>query len=84
VQSGGSYTATFVINTYNISKTLSHATLSNAATTIQHGSSYTSTVTADTDYALDAVTVTMGGTDITTTSYSNGTISIASVTEILR
>lgn len=80
VQSSASYTANFALNSYNITKTLSHATLSNSSTTVQHGSSYSSTVTADTDYALDTVTVTMGGTDITSTAYSNGSISIASVT----
>lgn len=80
VKAKATYTAVFALNSYNITKTLSHATLSNSSTTIQHGSSYSSTVIADTNYAIDTVTVTMGGTDITSTAYSNGSISIASVT----
>lgn len=59
--------------------TSTHTHISNNATTITEGDSYTATITADTDYAAN-VTVTMGGTDITSTAYSNGTISIVSVT----
>ena len=80
VSEDAAYTAVFTKKTYTISKSLSHATLSNSNATIQHGSSYSSSVTADAGYAIDAVTITMGGTNITSTAYSNGAISIASVT----
>lgn len=63
-----------------INNTLSHVVTDNEATSIEDGAAYTATLTADTGYVLGAVTVTMGGTDITSTAYSNGNISIASVT----
>ena len=68
------------VTVYTISATTSaHTSISNNATTIDEGESYTATVTAQTDYSA-RVTVTMGGTDITSSAYSNGVISIASVT----
>lgn len=75
-------TATATLNTYTITNTLSHCATSNNASTATHGSSYSATLTADTDYAISSVAVTMGGTDITSTVYNSGTgaISIASVT----
>ena len=66
--------------TYTIANALSHVTNSNTATGCEEGDSYTGTLTADTDYTIDTVTVTMGGVDITSTAYNNGVITIASVT----
>jgi len=68
------------VNSYTITNNLTNASNSNNASTANENSSYTATITANTGYTLDSVTVTMGGTDITSTAYSNGTISIASVT----
>ena len=65
---------------HSINNTLSHVVTDNEATSIEDGAAYTATLTADTGYILNSVTVTMGGTDITSTAYSNGNISIASVT----
>ena len=62
--------------TNNIS---SHCATSNNSTIAESGSSYTATITADTNYTA-SVTVLMGGNDITSTAYSNGVISIADVT----
>ena len=62
--------------TYNLSQVSS----SNTTASIESGQSYTTTLTASTDYTLNTVTVTMGGVDITSTSYSSGTVSIPSVT----
>lgn len=64
---------------FNISLSGTHATLTGTET-VNPNSSYTGTLTADTGYEFESVTVTMGGTDITATAYSNGTVSIASVT----
>ena len=64
----------------SITNTLTHVTNSNAATSIENETVYSATLSADTGYTLDTVTVTMGGTDITSTAYSNGSINIASVT----
>lgn len=69
-----------VTTTYTITNALSHVTNSNTATGCEEGDSYTGTLTADTDYTIDTVTVTMGGVDITSTAYNNGVITIASVT----
>ena len=65
---------------HSINNTLSHVVTDNEAASIEDGAAYTATLTADTGYTLGTVTVTMGGTDITSTAYSNGNISIASVT----
>lgn len=69
-----------VTTTYTITNALSHVTNSNNATGCNSGDSYSATLTAETNYAIDTVTITMGGTDITSTAYNNGVITIASVT----
>lgn len=53
---------------------------SNKALMVEANSEYETTLTANEGYTLGTVTVTMGGTDITSTAYSNGVVSIASVT----
>lgn len=65
---------------HSINNTLSHVVTDNEATSIEDGAAYTATLTADTGYILNSVTVTMGETNITSTAYSDGSISIASVT----
>lgn len=67
---------------YSVANTLTNCTSSNNATTVQASSSYSATITADEGYTLTGATVsvTMGGNDVTSTAYSNGVISIASVT----
>ena len=67
-------------NTYSITNTLSNATNSNNATSIEENVSYTANISANNGYKLKTVTVTMGGTDITNTAYSSGIITISSVT----
>lgn len=67
-------------STYTITNNLTNCTTSNSATTVENGDSYTTTLTADTNYTLNTVTVTMGGSDITSSVYTSGTISIPSVT----
>ena len=66
-------------NTYSITNNLSNATNSNNATSIKEGASYNATITANSNYRIKNVTVTMYGTDITDTVYSNGRIVIARV-----
>lgn len=62
-----------------ITNTLTHVTNSDSAVSIQNGTRYLAALTADEGYELDTVEVTMGGTDVTETAYSNGVINIASV-----
>lgn len=64
----------------NITNSLTHVTNSNASVSVEEGAAYTATLSADTGYTLNSVTITMGGIDITSTAYSDGNISIASVT----
>ncbi len=62
---------------YSVTKNLTNCTLSNSATQVAKGTAYSATVTADSGYALDSVSVTMGGSAV---SVSGGNINIASVT----
>lgn len=65
---------------YTVTNTLTNAANSNSAVSVEHGASYSATITANDGYELDSVTVTMGGTDISAYAVNGGTITIASVT----
>lgn len=65
---------------YTITKNLTHCTINNSAASIKSGQPFAALVTADSGYTLSSVTVTMGGTDISSTAVSNGAITIPSVT----
>jgi hypothetical protein len=73
-------TVSGITTKYTITNNLANCTNSNSATTIEENSSYTATITANDGYILNDVTVTMGGTDITSTVVVNGVITISSVT----
>lgn len=67
--------------TYNITRNLTNCASSNTADTISEGASYTTTLSpTGTFKKLGTITVTMGGTDISSTAVSGSTITIASVT----
>lgn len=66
--------------TYTISRTLSNCTSSKTQKTVNEGESWSETLSPSTGYSLDSVTVKMGGTNITSSVYSNGKINISSVT----
>ena len=68
------------IPTCTITSALTHCTTSNSATTVDNGMGYTATITPESGYAMQVLTVIMGGTDITSSAVSGSTISIASVT----
>lgn len=65
---------------YTITNLLTECINSNSRIKIKEGRPYSATLTANSGYALDTVTVTMGGIDVTGTYYSGGTISIPNVT----
>ena len=67
--------------TYTVTNTLSHCTSNNVATTTIANEPYVATITASAGYKLEGATVeiTMGGVDITSDVYKDGTISILSV-----
>ena len=74
-----------VINTdttvyYSVTNNLTYCTNSNSAAQVTEGSAYTATITANSGFELKSATVTMGGTDITSSAVSGGSISIANVT----
>lgn len=67
--------------TYIITRNLTNCASSNTANTIAEGASYTTTLSPTGTYKkLGAITVTMGGTDISASAVSGNTVSIASVT----
>ena len=70
---------------WQVTNTLNHCTSSNGAEQTIKGNPYTATITASAGYTLTGATVsvTMGGTNITSTAYSNGVISIPAVTGAL-
>ena len=65
---------------YSVTNTLTKCTTSNSATKATKGSIYSSTISANTNCVLSTVKVTMGGTDITSSAVSGGTINISNVT----
>lgn len=65
---------------WTISNNLTNVSNSNNATYVAKGASYSAKITANEGCTLESVTVEMGGTDITDTSYSDGNINISSVT----
>lgn len=74
---GGGGTRVAVINN------LTHCTNSNSAISVEIGSSYVATITADEGYELDSVTLLMNGVDVTSLYYGGGRITIASVTGVI-
>jgi len=74
-------TYNYVTAQYTITiNSLGKAEISNMATSIEEGQTYSATLTVPSGYTIGSVTVLMGGVDISATAYNNGTISIANVT----
>jgi hypothetical protein len=75
-------TVTHATILYEITNTLTNVTNSNNSTQINENTPYSATLSAVQNYEIDNVVITMGGTDITSSSYNalDGSISIASVT----
>lgn len=66
---------------YTITRNLTNCASSNTANTISEGAAYTTTLSPTGTYKkLGAITVTMGGTDISASAVSGSTITIANVT----
>ena len=55
----------YTLSNYDVTNNLTNCTTSNNATTVEADASYTATVTQSGNYKLKALTVKMGGTDIT-------------------
>lgn len=78
-------TVTHMPGIISVVNNLVNATNSNSATTVSEGDSYTATISPASGYTLTgaSVIITMGSTDITSSVYSNGSISVDEVTDTL-
>lgn len=65
---------------YKITQAITNAKTSNGTTYVKSGSAFTTTITPETDYDYVDITVSMGGTDITSTAVKNNVVTIDSVT----
>lgn len=72
-------TITVIIPTYTVTKNGNNVTFDNQIAEVQENQPYSVGVTANSGYAIDSVTITMGGADVSG-YYSDGTISIPNVT----
>lgn len=68
------------IVTYTVAQNLTNTISDNSVTEVRKGESVTVNLTANSGYNLKSITVTMGGTDITSTAVSGSKVTIASVT----
>ena len=68
-----------VVN-YTVTNNLTECTSNNSATSIQEGNSYIATITPTEGYEINSISITMGGTDITSSVYNSGNINISNVT----
>lgn len=68
----------YTLSNYDVVNNLTNCTTSNNATTVEADAHYTATVTQSGDYKLKALTVKMGGTDITrdVVTYSTGSYGV--------
>ena len=64
---------------FYVTQNLTHCSSSYSREVTEGGAAFTATLTADTGYTISAVTITMGGVDMSQ-YYSGGTINIPSVT----
>jgi hypothetical protein len=66
--------------TYSITYSLNGVTSSNNETSISEGMPYSTNLIVDDNYYISSVNILMNGYDVTSTSYSEGTIKIKEVT----
>ena len=65
--------------TYTITNNLTNVTNNNSSISAESGTSYTATLTSNSGYTINSVTITMAGVNITNDCYSNGNINITNV-----
>ena len=73
-------TTMIVITMYNITRNLNNCTIDNSLSTIESGSNYIATITANSGYTNLSINVIMGETDITSSVVRGNIINIPSVT----
>ena len=72
------------LKVYSITYSGNNFTHSNNATTVNHGDSFSTNLSASGASTITNVTVTMGGVDITSSAVNNNSVSISSVTGDIR
>lgn len=65
---------------YSVTNILTNVTNNNSNAKVTENGMYIATLTANAGYAIDSVTVTMGGVNVTASVYSGGAVTIPSVT----
>lgn len=65
---------------FKVTYALNNIVSSNTSIAVEDGGRFTTALTANAGYKIASVTVTMGGEDITESSYSDGVVTIESVT----
>ena len=70
----------FTATVYTIQNSLTNCVSSNSSTSIEENGSYSATITPNDGYTMSAITVTMGGSDITASAVNGREISIGNVT----
>lgn len=65
---------------YTVTNNLTNCVSNNSAAKAVQGGSYSAAISAKSGYELKSIVVKMGGTDVSSTAVSGGTINIASVT----
>lgn len=70
----------YVINSYSVTRNLTGVNSSNSTNSVTESSSYTTTLSLASGYQDMSVTVTMGGTNITSSALNGNVVTIASVT----
>ncbi len=66
--------------TYTVTNNLTNCTTNNSNDSITYNSSYSSTISVNSGYEMSSITVTMGGTNITSSVVNGNNISIPNVT----
>lgn len=74
----GNITATII--KFSITNKLTNVSNSNSAIQVDYGNSYSATITANSGYEINSLSITMGGVDITSTAFNNNEINISNVT----
>lgn len=72
--------STQILNSFTITNNLNNSTNSNTSTTIEENKRYTCNITPNDGYSIQSISLTMGGTDVTSSYVSGTTIIIPKVT----
>ena len=69
-----------IVEKYSVTNNLSHCSTNNTSTVINKNGSYNATISVNSGYTLSSITVTMGGTNVSSTVVNRNNINIPNVT----